>query len=84
MVLVEKKSLLDKVSAAYFKAFEPVGLVVNFALMFVVYFTVVGSVALLAKLAGKKFMRENHQGKSYWLEREPAPKDLKKYLKRSF
>ncbi|HLC45250.1 MAG TPA: hypothetical protein VJI67_00080 [archaeon] len=82
-----KKSLLAWLKDSYMELFKPVGDAVNFVLLLLVYVFVVGPVALLAKLSGKKFMRENHPGMTYWVDREPLPdnKDsLRKYLRRQF
>lgn len=43
--------------------------IVNFVLMFLVYFSVVGIVSIIAKITGKNFFRK--EGKeSYWLDKK--------------
>ncbi len=58
--------------------------VVNFILMFIVYFTAVALTSIAAKLKRKEFLDLGKGDKeTFWIKREPETKSIEK-LKRSF
>lgn len=52
--------------------------IVNFALLFFVYFIGVGIVAVLSRIAGKKFMNLK-PGKSTWVKRSLSKMPMEEY-----
>ena len=54
--------------------------IVNFILLFIVYFTGVGIVAIVSKLFGKHFMDLKFSGSS-WVERKLKKKPMEEYYR---
>lgn len=55
--------------------------VVNFILIFLVYFIGVGITSLVAKAAKKRFLNLKLEGKTYWKERNLGKQDIKEYYR---
>lgn len=55
--------------------------VINFILLFLVYFIGVGVTSLAAKATKKKFLDLKLEGRTYWKERNLGKQDLKEYYR---
>jgi len=55
--------------------------VINFVLLFLVYFIGVGITSLAAKIAKKKFLNLKPEGNTYWKEHNLGKQDLKDYYR---
>jgi len=64
------------------KITKPIGIVVNFILLSIVYFIVIGIVALIAKIMKKDFLSLSLEEKNtYWQDVEQDKKELKYYYR---
>lgn len=57
--------------------------IVNFILLFIVYFTAVAIVSIVSKISGKKYLdlKLDKNKKSYWLDKEITTLSLEEYYK---
>lgn len=54
--------------------------IVNFILLFLVYFTAVALTSIFSKIAGKKFLDLNpNSGRSFWINEETITKQKEEY-----
>ncbi|NCN98901.1 hypothetical protein COU62_04040 [Candidatus Pacearchaeota archaeon CG10_big_fil_rev_8_21_14_0_10_35_219] len=62
---------------------ENIGVVVNSALLSVVYFAGVGVTSIVAKIGGKKFLEKDldESGKSYWSDLSLGKKQIREYYR---
>lgn len=75
-------NLFVKGFAAGFKNFgHNITNVVNFVLLFLVYFIGVGSTSLASKLSKKRFLDLKQKGETYWKERDLGKQTLDKYYR---
>ncbi|MBI2021512.1 hypothetical protein HYS93_01365 [Candidatus Daviesbacteria bacterium] len=62
---------------------QSLNVILNSALLFVVYFAVIGTTAIIAKILGKHFLqlKFSKKTKSYWIDLDLDKKPLDQYLK---
>lgn len=54
---------------------------VNFVLLLIVYFTVLGATSVIGKVFGKEFLMLKTKKSSNWIEREPVSKKIDDYYR---
>lgn len=79
---MKKKNLFVRGFITGFRNFgHNVTNIVNFILLFLVYFIGVGSTSIVAKFSKKRFLELNQKGKTYWKERKLEKQPLEKYYR---
>lgn len=76
-----KKELLVGMKAGMLFFGERTSALVNAVLLTLVYVLGVGSMNLLARIVGKKFLELDLGGTSYWVEKHEVPEKLRRYYR---
>ena len=81
-----RPSLLGPANKAWFKLGMLLGRIISPIVLGIIYFLWITPIALLMRLAGKKFLALGFEpeAKSYWIIREPAKVEAKVRLRRPY
>ena len=78
---MELKEFIDDLKEGQKLFGETLAIIVNSALLSLVYLVGIGFTSIIAKIFGKKFLDLNFEKKSYWEDLNLGKKEIKDYYK---
>jgi len=78
---MELKEFIDDLKEGQKLFGETLAIIVNSALLSLVYLVGIGLTSIIAKIFGKKFLDLNFEKKSYWEDLNLGKKEIKDYYK---